>query len=61
MKVLANSLITFALLMIIMFAAWLIGQGGLGMSEVMRYIGSFALASGCFQVAEKITDKINKQ
>lgn len=61
MKTLANSLIAFALLMIIMFAAWLISLGGCAMTEVMRLIGGFALSWVCFQIAEKITDKINKQ
>lgn len=61
MKTLANSLITFALLMIITFAAWLISLGGCAMTEVMRWIGGFALSWMCFQIAERITDKINKQ
>ena len=61
MKTLANSLIAFALLMIIMFAAWLISLGGYAMKEVMRLIGGFALSWVCFHIAENITDKINKQ
>lgn len=61
MKTLANSLITFALLIIIIFAAWLMSFGDCTMDDVMRWIGGFALSWVCFQIAEKITDKINKQ
>lgn len=61
MRALANCLIVFSLLMIIMFAAWLISFGGCAMEDVMRWIGGFALTFVCFQAAEKITDKINKQ
>ena len=61
MKTLAISLITFALLMIIGFVAWLISFGGCAMADVMRWINGFALSYVCFQIAEKITDKINKQ
>lgn len=61
MKTLANCFIAFSLLMIITFAAWLISFGGCAMEDVMRWIGGFALTYVCFQAAEKITDKINKQ
>lgn len=61
MKTLANCLIAFGLLMIVIFAAWLIGFSSSAMADVMRWIGGFALTYVCFQAAEKITDKINKQ
>ena len=61
MKTLANCLIAFSLLMIIMFAAWLISFGRCEMADVTRWSGGYALAYVCFQAAEKITDKINKQ
>lgn len=61
MKTLVNSLVAFGLLTIIMLVAWLIGQFGAGMTFVMQLFGGFALTFVCFQAAEKMTDKINKQ
>lgn len=61
MKIFANSIMAFGLLMIILFVAYLIGLCGCDPSEIMRGISNTTLIYVCFQVSEKIIDKIKSE